>query len=62
MSASVTKPSPSPSLGVWQPSREEVEAIVAEMRPLIDALATRERERLTTLTVSPRPWLPVLVR
>ena len=56
MSASMTKP----SLSAWQPSREEVEAIVAEMRPVIDALAARERERLSAPTVPSLSWRPVL--
>jgi hypothetical protein len=61
MNASMTKPSPS-HLHVWQPSREEVEAIVAEMRPVIDALATRERQRLTALTAELRPRRLALAR
>lgn len=33
----------------WRPSTAEVEAIVVEMQPLIDALATGERIRLEQL-------------
>jgi len=59
MNVSMTKPSPG-HLHVWQPSREEVEAIVVEMRPVIDALATRERQRLTALTARSLPRRSVL--
>jgi hypothetical protein len=34
----------------WHPTAEDVEAIVAEMRPLIDTLAVREAQRLSRLT------------
>jgi hypothetical protein len=33
----------------WRPSADEVAAIVAELRPLITALATEERRRLDQL-------------
>ena len=34
-----------PALIAWHPTPEEVDAIVAEMRPLIDALAEESRRR-----------------
>ena len=32
----------------WQPSPEEIEAILAEMRPIIEDFARRAREAVTT--------------
>ena len=34
----------------WNPSPEEVEAILAELRPLIRAMARRQRAELEQLT------------
>jgi hypothetical protein len=52
---STTATAPAPGLGKseqWRPGPDEVRSIVAELRPLIAALAERELARLRTIGAS----------